>query len=161
MFFYQKAMEESDDQLVNIDDFRYDGRRPRSKESAIIMLADTVEAAVRAMQEPTPKTIRANIEKLLSHKIQDGQLSQAPITLSDIDKISEAFATVLNGVFHERIEYPEPLVKRSRLRTVPKPNEDDVVFKPLSDKAKAAPPAPAADKSKDNPSDEADLDKKQ
>ena len=132
MFFYQKAMEESDDQLVNIDDFRYDGRRPRSKESAIIMLADTVEAAVRAMQEPTPKTIRANIEKLLSHKIQDGQLSQAPITLSDIDKISEAFATVLNGVFHERIEYPEPLVKRSRLRTVPKPNEDDVVFKPLS-----------------------------
>ena len=53
------------------------------------MLADTVEAAVRSMPDPTPKTIRANIEKLVSNKIQDGQLSQAPITLSDIDKISE------------------------------------------------------------------------
>ena len=93
---------------MDIDDFRYDGRRPHTKESAIIMLADTVEAAVRSMPIPTPKTIRANIEKLVSNKIQDGQLSQAPITLSDIDKISEAFATVLNGVFHERIEYPDP-----------------------------------------------------
>ena len=119
IFFYQKAMEESDDQLVDINDFRYDGRRPHTKESAIIMLADTVEAAVRSMPDPTPKTIRANIEKLVSNKIQDGQLSQAPITLSDIDKISEAFATVLNGVFHERIEYPEPPAKRQKPKDMP------------------------------------------
>ena len=119
IYFYQKAMEESDDQLVDINDFRYDGKRPHSKESAIIMLADTVEAAVRSMSDPTPKTIRANIEKLVSRKIQDGQLSQAPITLSDIDKISDAFATVLNGVFHERIEYPDPPMKGSRLHTKP------------------------------------------
>jgi len=116
IFFYQKALEESDDQLVDIDDFRYDGQRPHSKESAIIMLADTVEAAVRSMPDPTPKTIRAYIEKLVSNKILDGQLSQAPITLSDIDKISEAFATVLNGVFHERIEYPDPPVKRQKAK---------------------------------------------
>ena len=116
IFFYQKALEESDDQLVDIDDFRYDGQRPHSKESAIIMLADTVEAAVRSMPDPTTKTIRAYIEKLVSNKILDGQLSQAPITLSDIDKISEAFATVLNGVFHERIEYPDPPVKRQRAK---------------------------------------------
>ena len=112
IYFYQKALEESDDQMVDIDDFRYDGQRPRSKESAIIMLADTVEAAVRSMSNPNPKTIRSFIEKLVSNKILDGQLSQAPITLSDIDKISEAFSTVLNGVFHERIEYPDPPAKR-------------------------------------------------
>ncbi|MBN1777470.1 MAG: HDIG domain-containing protein [Clostridiales bacterium] len=135
IYFYQKAMEESDDQLVDIDDFRYDGRRPHTKESAIIMLADTVEAAVRSMPDPTPKTIRANIEKLVSNKIQDGQLSQAPITLSDIDKISEAFATVLNGVFHERIEYPEPPAKREKPKTAYNP-------------ASASAPAPAVKKPK-------------
>ena len=167
IFFYQKALEESDDQLVDIDDFRYDGRRPHTKESAIIMLADTVEAAVRSMSDPTPKTIRAYIEKLVSNKIQDGQLTQAPITLSDIDKISEAFATVLNGVFHERIEYPDPPVKRSRLRTVPKPEEDKPApAPPAAPKPKAAPakkkPAPAAAKPpEEKPSDETDLDSKQ
>ncbi len=148
IFFYQKAMEESDDQLVDIDDFRYDGRRPHTKESAIIMLADTVEAAIRSMPDPTPKTIRAYIEKLVSNKIQDGQLSQAPITLSDIDKISEAFATVLNGVFHERIEYPDPPVKRSRLRSVPGPDEGPAVKTALKQPKTAAPqkkkPGPGA-----------------
>lgn len=139
IFFYQKALEESDDQLVDIDDFRYDGRRPHSKESAIIMLADTVEAAIRSMPDPTPATIRANIEKLVSNKIQDGQLSQAPITLSDIDKISEAFATVLNGVFHERIEYPDPPLKRSKLRSVASPEESEVA-KPAPKKPKTAAP---------------------
>ena len=166
IFFYQKAMEESDDQLVDIDDFRYDGRRPHTKESAIIMLADTVEAAVRSMSDPTPQTIRANIEKLVSHKIQDGQLSQAPITLSDIDKISEAFATVLNGVFHERIEYPDPPIKRSRLRTAPKPEEAKPAAPPAGPKPKAAPAkkkaaAAAAPKPEVTPSDEAYLDNKQ
>ncbi len=142
IYFYQKAMEESDDQLVDIDDFRYDGQRPRSKESAIIMLADTVEAAVRSMPDPTPKTIHANIEKLVSNKILDGQLSQAPITLSDIDKISEAFATVLNGVFHERIEYPDPPAKTR------KPKEE--ITTPPAEPAPAAQkkPKPAAPKKK-------------
>ena len=132
IYFYQKAMEESDDQLVDINDFRYDGNRPRSKESAIIMLADTVEAAVRSMPDPTPKTIRTNIEKLVSAKIQDGQLSQAPITFSDIDKISDAFATVLNGVFHERIEYPDPPMKGTRLRTQPNTDSQATVAQTIS-----------------------------
>ena len=137
IYFYQKAMEESEDQLVDINDFRYDGRRPHTKESAIIMLADTVEAAVRAMPDPTTKTIHANIERLVSNKIQDGQLSQAPITLSDIDKISEAFATVLNGVFHERIEYPDPPSKQL------KPAADSSRT-PKSESPTPAAPAPAA-----------------
>ncbi len=165
IFFYQKALEESDDQLVDMDDFRYDGHRPLSKESAIIMLADTVEAAVRSMTDPTPKTIRANIEKLVSHKIQDGQLAQAPITLSDIDKISEAFANVLNGVFHERIEYPDPPMKRTRLRTATGPDHQMTVAQTIAKGARQ--PAPktkptAKRKAAESKADhEVDLDGKQ
>ena len=106
MFFYHKALQEADGQAVDIADFRYDGRRPQSKESAIIMLADTVEAAVRSMPDPTPQKIREFISKLVRGKLDDGQLDNAPLTLRDITRICEAFATVLNGVFHERIEYP-------------------------------------------------------
>ena len=105
-FFYHKATQQADGQAVDIADFRYDGQRPRTKESAIIMLADTVEAAVRSMPDPTPDTIRAFIAKLVKGKLEDGQLDDAPLTLRDISLISDAFATVLNGVFHERIEYP-------------------------------------------------------
>ena len=106
MFFYHKALQEADGQAVDIADFRYDGRRPQSKESAIIMLADTVEAAVRSMPDPTPQKIREFISKLVRGKLDDGQLDNAPLTLRDITRICDAFSTVLNGVFHERIEYP-------------------------------------------------------
>lgn len=105
-WFYHKAVQMADGQPVDIADFRYDGKRPATIESAIIMLADTVEAAVRSMSDPTPESIRAFIAKLVAGKLDDGQLNNAPLTLKDITKISEAFATVLQGVFHERIEYP-------------------------------------------------------
>ena len=106
MYFYHKALQQANGQPVDIADFRYDGKRPHTKEAAIIMLADTVEAAVRSMPDPTPKAIEEFIARLVRGKLEDGQLSHAPITLSDIDRICEAFSTVLNGVFHERIEYP-------------------------------------------------------
>ena len=106
MYFYHKALQQANGNPVDIADFRYDGRRPHTKESAIVMLADTIEAAVRSMPDPTPQAIEEFITRLVRGKLEDGQLSDAPITLSDIDKICSAFATVLNGVFHERIEYP-------------------------------------------------------
>lgn len=115
MFFYSKARQAAGDKPVNIDDFRYDGNRPTTKESAIIMLADTVEAAVRSMPDPTPETIARFIEKLVRGKLEDGQLSDSPLTLHDIDGICEAFGTVLNGVFHERIEYPAAEVPQRAL----------------------------------------------
>ncbi|MEG0996607.1 MAG: hypothetical protein RSH26_06565, partial [Clostridia bacterium] len=71
-----------------------------------IMLADTVEAAVRSMPDPTPKAIEEFIARLVRSKLDDGQLNNAPLTLRNITKICETFSTVLNGVFHERIEYP-------------------------------------------------------
>lgn len=113
MFFYHKALQQADGKPVDISDFRYDGTRPATKESAIVMLADTIEAAVRSMPDPTPQAIERFIERLVRGKLEDGQLSNSPLTLRDIDGICEAFCTVLNGVFHERIEYPNmPLPKR-------------------------------------------------
>ena len=106
MFFYNKALLNAADRPVDRTDFRYDGRHPHTKISAIVMLADTVEAAVRSMPDPTPDAIKEFIEQLVRGKLEDGQLSDAPITLSDIDKICLAFSTVLKGIFHERIEYP-------------------------------------------------------
>ncbi len=106
MYFYHAACQQSEEPSVDIADFRYNGKRPHTKESAIVMLADTVEAAVRSLPDPTPQSIRDFITKLVTGKMSDDQLTQAPLTLSDVTKICDAFAKVLNGVFHERIEYP-------------------------------------------------------
>ena len=108
MYFYNEALKQANGQPVNISDFRYDGRHPHTKESAIIMLADTVEAAVRSLPDPTPTKIEAFIKKLVNGKLDDGQLDEAPLTLQEISTICKAFQNVLNGVFHERIEYPSP-----------------------------------------------------
>ena len=106
MYFYHKALQQADGKPVDIKDFRYGGSRPSTKESAIVMLADTIEAAVRSMPDPTPQAIQRFIERLVRGKIEDGQLSNSPLSLLDIDGICEAFSAVLSGVFHERIEYP-------------------------------------------------------
>ena len=106
MYFYHKALQQADGKPVDIKDFRYGGNRPSTKESAIVMLADTIEAAVRSMPDPTPQAIQRFIERLVRGKIEDGQLSNSPLSLLDIDGICEAFSAVLSGVFHERIEYP-------------------------------------------------------
>ena len=119
MYFYHKALQQSDGKPVDIADFRYDGPRPCTKESAVIMLADTIEAAVRSMPDPTPQAIERFIEKLVRGKLEDGQLSNSPLTLKDIDGICEAFATVLNGVFHERIEYPNVKIPEREEKSAP------------------------------------------
>lgn len=106
MYFYHKALQLSDGQQVDINEFRYTGPKPNTKEAAIVMLADTIEAAVRSMKSPTPKAIDQFIERLVRGKLEDGQLSDSPLSLRDIDEICEAFSDILKGVYHERIEYP-------------------------------------------------------
>jgi len=106
MFFYHKALQMSDGNPVDINEFRYNGPKPQTKEAAIVMLADTIEAAVRSMKDPTPKAIDQFIERLVRGKLEDGQLSDCPLSLKDIDQICEAFSSILKGVYHERIEYP-------------------------------------------------------
>ena len=107
MFFYHKALQMSDGKHVDINDFRYSGPKPQTKEASIVMLADTIEAAVRSMKDPTPKGIDQFIERLIRGKLEDGQLSDCQLSLRDIDQICNTFSSILKGVYHERIEYPK------------------------------------------------------
>ncbi|WZL74636.1 HDIG domain-containing protein [Clostridiaceae bacterium 35-E11] len=106
-YFYHKAMNVEKNEKINEADYRYQGIKPQSREAAIVMLADSVEAAVRSMPEPTSDKIKHLIDKIIEDKLQDQQLDECNITLKDIHKIASTFRTVLLGIFHERIEYPE------------------------------------------------------
>ncbi len=104
-FFYEKAREESEEE-PNPEEFRYPGPRPRSKETAIAMLADSVESATRALQDPSPERVRELIRTVVDGKIRDGQLSDSPLTLRELSVIQEQFAKVVGGMFHHRLDYP-------------------------------------------------------
>jgi putative nucleotidyltransferase with HDIG domain len=105
-YFYQKALETDSHSSVNKDDFRYPGPRPRSKEAALLMLADTVEAAVRSLKNPTPAHIRNMVAKLVDARAFEGELDDSGLTLKDISKIKEKFISILTGIYHKRIAYP-------------------------------------------------------
>lgn len=105
-FFYNKALKTMDPKDVNEDDFRYPGPKPQSKETAIAMLADTVEAASRTLQKPTPQRIRGFVDSLIDKKVEEEQLNESHLTLQEIDQIKEAFIPILMGIHHVRIEYP-------------------------------------------------------
>lgn len=105
-YFYQKALETDSHSSVNKDDFRYPGPRPRSKETGLLMCADTVEAAVRSLKDPTPASIRNMVTKLIDLRAQEGELDQSGITLNDLNLIKEKFINILTGIYHKRIAYP-------------------------------------------------------
>ncbi len=105
-FFYHKAQEEAADEEIPVQDFRYPGPRPRSKETAIALLADSVESATRVLQDPTPARVRDLIDTLVETRRRDGQLDDSPLTLSDVAVIREQFAKIIGGMYHQRIDYP-------------------------------------------------------
>ncbi|MBP3655236.1 MAG: HDIG domain-containing protein [Clostridia bacterium] len=117
MYFYAKTVKLLGEENVDIRDFRYDGPKPQTSEAAILLLADTVEAAVRSIPEPTKEKISAMIRKLVRGKMEDGQLDECTLTFRDIGRICSAFETVLQGVFHERIEYPSVDLKRAQRKS--------------------------------------------
>ncbi|MDS1004026.1 HD family phosphohydrolase [Clostridium sporogenes] len=92
---------------INEEDFRYPGPIPKSKEAAIIMLADGVEAAVRSINEPTKGRIEEMVNKIIKARLDEGQLDECDLTLKEIGLIREAFLKVLVSIYHQRIEYPE------------------------------------------------------
>ncbi|MBU1099864.1 MAG: HDIG domain-containing protein [Bacteroidetes bacterium] len=106
-YFYEKAKGSYGEDKVNINDFRYPGPKPNSKETALVMLADACESAVRAMKEPEPKKVESLINSIFKSRIEDGQLDEAPITFHDISRIKEAFMSILIGQHHKRIRYPK------------------------------------------------------
>lgn len=107
-YFYEKARSQRGDE-VDIDDFRHIGHKPRIAESAILMLADSLEAACRAVfqsEEPSPDAIEKVVNRVIDEKIEDGQLSESPLTLGQLTKIRQAFLESLIGHYHQRIAYP-------------------------------------------------------
>jgi hypothetical protein len=105
-YFYQKALEYDSRDTVNIEDFRYPGPRPSSKETALIMLADSAEAAVRSLESPTAPKIRSIVQRIIEARMNDGELDESGLTLNDIAAVREKFIQLLTGVFHMRIPYP-------------------------------------------------------
>ncbi|MCC5942583.1 MAG: HDIG domain-containing protein [Balneolaceae bacterium] len=104
-YFHQKATEDSD--TIQEEDFRYDGPIPFTKEQGILMLADGVEASCRAMKDTTYSKLENQINRIVDGSINDGQLSNCPLTFRQIQTIKESFLSILKGVYHSRIEYPD------------------------------------------------------
>ena len=109
-YFYQLA--QSRGQNPDEAAFHYPGPRPRSKEAAIVMLADGTEASVRSLAEKKPETIRAMVERIVGDRLSEGQLDECDLTLRDVQRIKDAFCELLLGVYHERIPYPEDRIAR-------------------------------------------------
>ncbi len=108
-YFYNRAKEMEDPELhvIEENDFRYAGPKPQTKEAGIVMLADAVEASSRTLDEPTPKRIESHVQNVIESIFLDGQLDDCELTLKDLHAIQKSFITILIGIFHQRIGYPE------------------------------------------------------
>ncbi len=106
-YFYEKAKQLYGEDKVDINDFRYPGPKPNSKETALLMLADACESAVRSMDEADEEKIENMVTNLIKSRVNDGQLDDSPITISDISKIKETFIKILISQHHKRIRYPK------------------------------------------------------
>ena len=104
-YFLHKARQV--DEHVSEDDYRYPGPKPQTKEIGIILIADNVEAAVRSMNEPTSEKIAALVESIVFDKLNDGQFDECDLSMKDLKKAKHAICEALNGIFHNRIEYPD------------------------------------------------------
>ena len=106
-YFYEKAKAIKGEDAVNIDDFRYPGPRPQTREAGLVMLADVVEAASRTLENPTPSRIQGLVQNLINKIFSDGQLDYCELTLKDLHRIARSFNKILNGIHHHRIEYQD------------------------------------------------------
>ncbi|MEN8194016.1 MAG: HDIG domain-containing metalloprotein, partial [Bacteroidota bacterium] len=106
-YFYTKAKKLYGEENVTINDYRYPGPKPNSKETALLMLADASESAVRSMEDPDPEKVENYISNLIQMRINDGQLDESPLTFDDIKKIKDTFVNILLSQHHKRIRYPK------------------------------------------------------
>jgi putative nucleotidyltransferase with HDIG domain len=112
-YFYEKAKEQVEKKggrclQVEEADFRYPGPKPQTKEAGLVMLADVVEAASKTLVEPTSARIQGMVQKMVNKIFSDGQLDECELTLKDLHEIAKSFNMTLSGIFHHRVEYPEP-----------------------------------------------------
>lgn len=112
-YFYKRATEniQGEREILIEEDFRYEGPKPQTKEAALVMLADSVEAAVKALSKPSPAKIEGMIQKIFRERLDDGQFDECNLTLKDLNSIKNSFLKILGGMFHSRIEYPEKVLK--------------------------------------------------
>jgi len=111
-YFHGKALREAGGREDLIDEriYRYPGPKPQSREAAILMLADGVEASVRSLDEKDEDSIREMVDRIVEARVEDGQLDDAELTLRDISQIEDAFVAQLLGMYHSRIKYPDNVV---------------------------------------------------
>jgi putative nucleotidyltransferase with HDIG domain len=130
-YFYQKAKEQTEKKgdkssQVREEVFRYPGPKPQTKEAGLVMLADVVEAASRTLVNPTAARIQGVVQKMINNLFSDGQLEDCELTLKDLHEIAKSFNKTLSGIFHQRVEYPEPVAKTSAARKGGNGNPDQV-----------------------------------
>ena len=106
-YFYEKAKQVKGSAGVKVDNFRYPGPKPQTREAGLVMLADVVEAASRALDNPTPARIQGLVQHLINKIFSDGQLDECELTLKDLHRIAKSFNQILYGIHHHRIEYAE------------------------------------------------------
>jgi cyclic-di-AMP phosphodiesterase PgpH len=106
-FFYDKAKQQKGEDAVDIENFKYKGPTPQTREAGLVMLADVVEAASRTLDDPTPARIQKLVQNLINKIFSDGQLGNCELTLRDLHEIAKSFIKILTGIHHHRIEYPD------------------------------------------------------
>ncbi len=122
-YFYNQAVQEEGVENVKEEQFRYAGPKPNSKETAILMLADAVESAVRAMKGATSDEIENIIDKIIVERLNDGQLADSPLTLKDLKVIAMTFSRILRGMQHDRIKYQEDFAKEFEKNKIEIPSQ--------------------------------------
>ncbi|MFZ5448064.1 MAG: HD family phosphohydrolase [Thermodesulfobacteriota bacterium] len=116
-FFHKAKTQAANPNQVNLEDYRYPGPKPQTKEAGLVLLADQVEAASRTLDDPTPARIQGMVQKIINNVFADGQLDECELTLKDLHHIARSFNKILSGIFHQRIHYPQAPDKK-------KSNED-------------------------------------
>jgi putative nucleotidyltransferase with HDIG domain len=111
-FFHKAKTQAANPNQVKIEDYRYPGPRPQTKEAGLVLLADQVEAASRTLTDPTPARIQGMVQKIINNVFADGQLDECELTLKDLHHIARSFNKILSGIFHQRIHYPQTVDKK-------------------------------------------------
>ncbi len=125
-FFYHQALEAAEShEKINKSDFQYPGPRPHSKETAIVMLADSIEAAARSLQNPSYEKLDGLVQKIIFNKLNEGELESSDLSMTELRMIQETFLSLLKGIFHSRIEYPEDFDLKKLEKKIRQNNDTD------------------------------------
>ena len=142
-FFYRRAQEQAEDPAsIDESDYRYPGPRPQTNEQAIVMLADSVEAASRSLDKPTPRRLESLIEGIVAARVADGQLDESSLTFSDLRRIKATFHQLLCGIYHFRVKYPDQAEEPDGAADRPAPGGDGAAPEPVEGPAPGSVPGP-------------------